>query len=217
MSVLLYSENEWAEALYMTFFLEMRSNSAGAVYSMCDPADFFGSMILEGNEETYGMCPIVIPHHFRNRSTTAPPRTNSGQEVSLISQDKPLKTAPSILLNNTTGNHVYRGERPDKDTKAITANCHGDVALEQPKKEYEFGKSMYQYAKKLENKIEKNHKEVTNSKSDGNLCRKKAETNSLSNSQSQQFPKQHRQHDQCCSSFGTSHRSRYQSNACSIV
>lgn len=188
---------------------------------MCDPADYFGSMILEGNEETYGMCPLAIPHHFRNRSTTAPPRTNSGQEVSLISQDKPLKTAPSILLNNAVDNHVNnhtgRENKSDTDTKTVTVNSHMEVAVEQPKKEYEFGKSMYQYAKKLENKFEKNHKEVTNSKSDGNLCRRKGETNSLSNSQSQQFPKQHRQHDQCCSSFGSSHRSRYQSNACSIV
>ncbi|XP_018579643.1 soluble guanylate cyclase 88E [Anoplophora glabripennis] len=199
---------------------ELRSNSAGAVFPLYDPADYFGSMVLAGNEETYGMCPLNIPFQFRNRSTTAPPRTNCQQEVSLISQDKPLKTAPSILLNNSIENHVNHNSREEKPVAKVNsnaANSHSEVAVQQPKKEYEFGKSMYQYAKKLENKFERNHKEVANSKSDGNLCSRKIESNSISNSQSQQFPRQHRQHDQCCTSFGTSHRSRYQSNACSIV
>lgn len=177
---------------------------------MCDPAQFFGSAVVEPVEDTYKVCPIDAPFHFRNRSTTGPPKASFNMEVSLLPQDKEIK-APSIILNSKTAvqNHVNHNN--------IEEVKQNEVVVEKPKIEYEFGKSMYQYAKKLEGKLE-NHKDVPCSKSEGNLFKKKGDGNSVANSKSQQFPKKHQEHhQQCCSGFGNPSRSKYQSNACSIV
>lgn len=57
-------------------FTGVRSNSAGAVYTMGVPEDLFGSVVLEQDEYDKMMtqrdlCP------FRHRSITAPTRTNN--------------------------------------------------------------------------------------------------------------------------------------------
>ncbi|KAJ8951007.1 hypothetical protein NQ318_006391 [Aromia moschata] len=201
---------------------QLRSNSAGAVYSICNPADLFGSVVLEQPEENDKVSPINAPFMFRNRSTTAPPRTSpfTRQEVSLTPQGNPLDSAPGISPNKRENhvNHISAMDRNETVPKTVDEinDTAINVTIMQPKKEYEFGKSMHEYAKKLENRNESNHKEVTGSKSDGSICGKKTDANHVSNSRSQSFLKQHHQHQQCCSGFGNSSRHRYQSNACNI-
>ncbi|XP_044254249.1 soluble guanylate cyclase 88E isoform X2 [Tribolium madens] len=149
---------------------ELRSNSAGAVYGMRDPADIFGAMVRDSS-------PI-------KEDADGPSKT---QEVSLVAQGAPLAAPPSIFLSNQ-----FDKKDKDKDNNP-----------------YEFGRSMYNYAKKLEGrKGEKGEMPV--SKSDGDLQGKKTLLN-LSNN----LHKNHHQH-QCCSGFGAGNRHRFQSNACVI-
>lgn len=196
------------------FFSELRSNSAGAVYSIFDPSEVFGKTIIvdtspnkELSDKTY---------HIK-RSTTIPSSRNKGafiREVSLTAQGSPLPPPTGILSNHTdkrvTHSSSTKKEKHDKDTV-----------------KYEFGKAMHDYAKKLDaaknkqydgNKVA-NHKDVVPvSKSDGDIHQKKEIGNHLSNSHStHHFNKANHHHHQCCSGFGSGgNRHRFQSNACVI-
>ncbi|KAG5877845.1 hypothetical protein JTB14_007241 [Gonioctena quinquepunctata] len=181
---------------------EMRSNSTGAVFTMTDPASFFGSIVLE-QDENEKSSQFDLPCGFRQRSITDTPRSPqfdySKDEVSLTSQGAPLPPAPGILVSEATPQKVQDQSK-----------------LQLAPKNYEFGKSMHEYVKKLET-----HSEMATSKSDGSLSDKKVELNHVTNSRSHHFLKNrqaHHQHEhqQCCSTFGNSHRNRFQSNACSI-
>lgn len=85
--------------------------------------------------------------------------------------------------------------------------------------EYEFGKSMHEYAKRLQrNNTQK--KTLSTSKSDGDLVDSKTEVNHCKsgNSSGNNFSKHdHHNHQQCCTGFGSGSRHRFQSNACEIV
>ncbi|KAJ8976836.1 hypothetical protein NQ317_011832 [Molorchus minor] len=205
---------------------EIRSNSAGAVYSLCgkDPADLFGSVVLDHHEETDKFCSNPS-FTFRDRCITAPSYSSSksvrNQEVSLTPQGEPL---PAILCNYVPKmknhvNHTVPNTKIETVPKQIDVNHESEVTMAQPRHECELEKSLHQYATTLEGKRQCNHKEVSSSKSDGSLCGKKGEVSNLSNSRSQSFFKQHHHHhhQQCCSGFGTSGRHKYQSNACTLL
>ncbi|KAJ3631454.1 hypothetical protein MTP99_012583 [Tenebrio molitor] len=191
---------------------ELRSNSAGAVYGMCDPADIFGSMILDNSpikeDNDNASCQL-------QRSTTVPSSHNKKtflREVSLVAQGSPLTSPPAILLSN----HI---EKTQKTPLKENASDKKDKDNNQVSR-LEIGKSMYDYAKKLDGKKSEkcgNHKEIPMSKSDGDLQGKKGLMNNLSNSHNQHLNKSHHHHQhQCCSGFGSGNRHRFQSNACVI-
>ncbi|XP_064214716.1 soluble guanylate cyclase 88E isoform X1 [Tribolium castaneum] len=169
---------------FMEKVTKLRSNSAGAVYGMRDPADIFGAMVLDNS-------PI--------KEDTDRPLKTFTQEVSLVAQGSPLTSPPSIFLSN----HTEKSPKAQFDKKDKDNNP------------YEFGRSMYNYAKKFEGrKNEKGaHSEMPVSKSDGDLQGKKTLVN-LSNSHLNKS-NHHHQH-QCCSGFGAGNRHRFQSNACVI-
>lgn len=170
----------------------MRSNSAGAVYGMRDPADVFGSMVLDHSPIKED---IDKSTHHLHRSPTLAHRNAFAEEVSLVAQGSPLKSPPAIFLSN----HTEKSPKKERDNNQVS--------------HYEFGKSMYNYAKRKAEKAV-NHSDIPISKSDGDLQGKKALVNNLSNSH---LNKSHHHHQhQCCSGFGTGNRHRFQSNACVI-
>ncbi|CAH1159479.1 unnamed protein product [Phaedon cochleariae] len=182
---------------------EIRSNSAGAVYTMSDPACLFGSIVLE-QEESEKVGEFELPTCFRTRCTTAPPSTSHStftEEVSLTSQG----TAQDFLDRDKS-----EFQPPIDQTKGDTEG------IQCPDEKFEFGKCMYEYAKRMDKKRECSNMDVMTSKSDGNLCEKSQQFNYVGNSQRSQFLKNSQSHQQCCSGFGSSQRNRFQSNACSI-
>lgn len=75
---------------------ELRSNSAGAVYSLCDPAEIFGSAIFDQlPKEEKSLCQMI-------RSTTIPSANNKKeyiQEISLVAQGPPFKPTIKVVLD----------------------------------------------------------------------------------------------------------------------
>lgn len=125
------------------------------------------------------------------RSTAIPTANNKKefiQEISLVAQGPPFKPAIKVV------NHVE--PKDEKDMAKQQTGSH----------QYEFGKSMHEYAKK-----NINSKEIPASKSEGNLQSKK-----LLNNHHPHLNKAHHHHHQhqCCSGFGAG--SRHRSNACVI-
>lgn len=131
-------------------------------------------------------------------------------------QGFPLTPSTGVMVSNACSQTNKDDFQEDRTRMLCNVECSTQ--------KYEFGKSMHEYAKKLEKRGECKHKDMPSSKSDGNLCDKQHDANHVSNSKSHYFKhnqKHHshhqHQHQQCCSGFGSSNRSRFQSNACSIV
>ncbi|CAH1958014.1 unnamed protein product [Acanthoscelides obtectus] len=203
---------------------ELRSNSAGAVYAMADPGDLFGSVVIDQDDANSSPRSPT----FRNRSTTVPTRAicshlSPDSDITLTIE-RPSSVTPTscTMVNNAS-------QTDDLELQSKTSKPSAPDQESPSKQQYEFGKSMHEYAKKMDNRKESagSPDTVTSSKSDGNLCGKiKAETsntNHVSNSRSQHNLKRHHhhhqqnQHQQCCSGFGSSGKNRFQGNACTIV
>lgn len=144
-------------------------------------------------------------------------------------QGSPLSSAPGIIVKRLEP--ITIGEKLSTPLKRVAVNsmamkCSKEmVKVKQKEEKYEFGKSMYEYAKKMDGHCSVDHtKELTVSKSDGDLCGNKkltiGDTKHIPHSRSQQqFCKTkhgHHPHQQCCTGF-TSNKHRHHSNACEIV
>ena len=180
---------------------------------MCDPADIFGSIILDNSPIKEDSDKLSCQLQKRTSVPTPQSKKTFSQEVSLVAQGSPLTSPPAILLSN----HLDKALKP-QPKETTTENKDKDN-----NQQYEFGKSMYDYAKKFDNnkRNEKcvNNREIPVSKSEGDLQGKKSLVNNLSNSHNQHLNKSHHHHHhqhQCCSGFGAANRHRFQSNACVI-
>ncbi|CAH0560058.1 unnamed protein product [Brassicogethes aeneus] len=183
---------------------ECRSNSAGAVHSFCNPADFFGSMVLDHSDFDKLDAISSNQEPFRGRCTTAPPRSLhssvSAQEISTTSQTAPLTSAPGVLINNLP--------------LAVTCVPQPGTKEASEVETYEFGKCMHIYAKK---KCGNPKMAPRASISDGDICGKQGVSMSSSHSQPFSKPNNHHSHQQCCSGFGSGRNQRFQTHACNIV
>ncbi|CAG9840183.1 unnamed protein product [Diabrotica balteata] len=200
---------------------EQRSNSAGAVCTSCDPADIFGSLVLDDGEsdEKSQNSQVTLPCTFRHRSTTGPSTIGFSAEKDEVSMVLPTELAipmPS-LLSNDLNNEPKTLCKPEPKTQyqsepsysqtcqkpSLHLNLHQSLQPQEPK--YEYGKVMHVYAKKMAKE-----KEFPTSKSEASLCKKK-EPHPAKNKN------HHHHHHQCCPGFGDSTKHhRYRSNACII-
>uniref|UniRef100_A0A6P7FM48 guanylate cyclase n=1 Tax=Diabrotica virgifera virgifera TaxID=50390 RepID=A0A6P7FM48_DIAVI len=200
---------------------EQRSNSAGAVCSSCDPADIFGSLVLDDGEsdEKSQNSQVTLPCTFRSRSTTGPSTIGFSVEKNEVSMVLPTELAiptPS-LLSNDSNNQSKSLCKPEPKTQhqsepsysqmcpkpPVHLNLHQSLQPQEPK--YEYGKVMHVYAKKMTKE-----KEFPTSKSEASLCKKKEPHHGKNKNH-------HHHHHQCCPGFGDSSKHhRYRSNACII-
>ncbi|XP_030763662.1 soluble guanylate cyclase 88E [Sitophilus oryzae] len=149
---------------------------------------------------------------------------NAGPSNSSRSVSPPISKGKASLR---TSNHI-----PSLDITPINTSEFDTVIPESnsrtnevssPTKTPEFGRAMYKYAKNLgKHSWNHNHKDMSESKSDGNIKDRQTVTLSVPNSRSQpNFGKtshQNRQHNQqCCSGFSAPHRHKLQNNACIII
>ncbi|CAG9857899.1 unnamed protein product [Phyllotreta striolata] len=206
---------------------EIRSNSTGAVCTKCDPSDIFGSLVMDIEhfnklEEIHN----VMPCAFRQRSTTAPARKlppDGTNEVGFNApncEDSFPPSAPGILtrkpsekkrvsINEVPSDASQEppadSEEPQQYTAAQKPSQAGFCAGEPVQMRYEFGKSMHDYARKLDRK-----KAVPISKSDSNLLCEGGSVGGPSRS----FEAPDGQLTPCC--MRRTGRSKLQRNACNV-
>uniref|UniRef100_A0AAR5PZ29 guanylate cyclase n=3 Tax=Dendroctonus ponderosae TaxID=77166 RepID=A0AAR5PZ29_DENPD len=215
-----------------------RSNSEGATTSLWDPANYFGPPISQKELEKIERAnrEESLRTSLESSPNSSPVRTvcHSGSTVSIHFEDRKRKSiefmpssssssstdSPSlptsgILVKRKEPNHL---DAPTKKVEIV------DVPIEieprqaeicSPVHTPEFGRAMYKYAKNLGK--HSNHKEIPESKSDGDITNSDNLMRScLSSSKSQpNFSKSHRQ--QCCSGFSSSNKHKLQNNACSLI
>ncbi|XP_056638984.1 soluble guanylate cyclase 88E [Diorhabda sublineata] len=191
---------------------EVRSNSAGAVYSSgCDPAEIFGSLILE-DAESDGKSQnsqVTLPCTFKHRSTTS--------SKIAFPIDKKEYSAMSLAPLSATSQNLHSEDYIDPQLQSsdphenllsqetqyprLCPKQSLELNLQPEEEKYEYGKVMHVYAKKMDK-----DRELPNSKSDMSICQKK-DMNQMKN-------KSH--NHQCCYAVESSRHHRYKSNACSI-
>lgn len=114
---------------------------------------------------------------------------------------------------------AYDQHISDNHSKDSEETIHASEAyMSTSKSEYEFGKTMHEYAKRLQQKPTL-RKEIPTSKSDSNIVDSKNEMNhhASGSNKGNHYWKHDHHHQQCCSGFGSGSRHRFQSNACIIV
>ncbi|CAG9761982.1 unnamed protein product [Ceutorhynchus assimilis] len=208
-----------------------RSNSEGATNCLWDPANYFGTPITKEDSDDNNSNSISLASSANNSPVQTPCKTASTFNLSGFDDRKrksiefsvPSSSNSSISSPLTPGILVKRRDscNPDTPVKKVEID---DVPIQiepqssSPSKTPEFGRAMYKYAKKLGKQNNHSHKDIPESKSEGDIKRGDSLAKSgLSNSKSQPNFGKNSKHQQCCSGFSSSNRQKLQHNPCIII
>ncbi|XP_060530622.1 soluble guanylate cyclase 88E [Cylas formicarius] len=183
---------------------DFRSNSAGPGCPLWDPDIVFGS-------------PVSLREDIEDREDDDDDVDDFVMNPQGIVDPA---CAPGILVRRSTdGNYLLKPPDGLAMKKVEIGGVENVGEQTEPRTEPEFGISMYKYAKRLHKKRDCLHrKDLSESKSDGDLKRKDVAKVGVPYSKSQQhFDKTAQKHQQCCSGFSPAQRHRLPHNNCAII